>query len=235
MLRCFAEKKDIHKLVASFILEKSYEFVTDEERSRNGKPVNFGIVYGQTPQGLSEKAGVSLKKAEYFIDSWFKLFPRVKEYYVSIEKRIHQYGVVENAFGRKRNLYGVLLFDRIVNKVSKYLKKTLTHVCSEMIRQAINFPIQAAGSELLNRSCVAINAELKRRKLRARFIHHHHDAIHLSCPVEEVILACKIVKACMEAPCKQLKNISFPCDIKVCKSWYGPDQEFTDLVKKEIA
>lgn len=229
----FAEGLDVHRMVAAGILGKPPEDVTDEERVKRGKNINFGIIYGQTPWGLAEALGCSSDDAKTFIDLYFQRLPGVKKYFDRVHRGIYHDGKLTNAFGRIRHLYGVQLYDPSRHAtMSESMRKEVASKRAHIERQAVNCPIQSAGSDILNLACIRIDPKLE--SFQSVYVHHHHDALHLNCPPDELLEVVKIVKGEMEAPVPEYDGYSFPVDVKVCNRWYSVNKESTEWLGNQL-
>jgi DNA polymerase-1 len=95
--------EDVHTATASSIWEIPLKEVTKDQR-RIAKAINFGLIFGQGPQGLAQSAGISFKEARAFIDKYFQVYKGIKNYMVETKLSAHKLGYVETFFGRKRYL-----------------------------------------------------------------------------------------------------------------------------------
>ncbi len=103
LIEAFKHNIDIHTKTASDIFKTEIDNVTKDQR-RLAKAVNFGIIYGISPYGLSENTGISPQEAKTFIDTYFKTYPGIKEYMNNIIKEAYDNKCVTTMFGRKRNI-----------------------------------------------------------------------------------------------------------------------------------
>jgi len=101
MIVSFNKGEDIHARTAAEINNKKIEEVSKTER-RNAKEVNFGVMYGLGARGLAQRTGLSFQEAKDFIERYFILYERVRNFLDSIKERAHQDKFVETLFGRKR-------------------------------------------------------------------------------------------------------------------------------------
>lgn len=144
MIEAFKKGVDIHSVTASLINGVELEAVTEKMR-REAKAVNFGIIYGQGPHGLSQGADIPFNQAKEFIDNYFKVYKGVKEY---VEKTIEEArvkGYVETLHGRKRWLADI-------NSKMPMLRKAAE-------RMAANTPLQGTAADIIKLAMIKIFSE----------------------------------------------------------------------------
>lgn len=162
-LRCMAEeaedqamiealKGDVHRSTASWVLNKDYNLITEEERKETGKTFNFGLIYGLTKWGISKRLKCSEAQAEEYLSKFFAKYHKIREWQQSVIKFVHQYHYVESRTGRKRRFP--------LWKGRTFFKKDV----EEMEKEAINFPIQSLASDILLYSLVRIAKLLENGK-----------------------------------------------------------------------
>ncbi len=165
MIRAFKEGKDLHRYTASLVLEKGEEEVTKEERQL-AKAMNFGLIYGISARGLSEYAkssyGVDLDvgSADTFRKKFFKFFHHFKEWHERVKKELKEKGEVK----------GTTLLGR------PYKATTFT--------DAVNYPIQGTGADLLKLAVLMFDVDMKRKGIEARIVNLVHDEIVVECKKE---------------------------------------------------
>ncbi|HIQ31022.1 MAG TPA: bifunctional 3'-5' exonuclease/DNA polymerase, partial [Aquifex aeolicus] len=165
MVRAFREGKDLHKYTASLVLEKAEEEVSKEERQL-AKAMNFGLIYGISARGLSAYArgsyGVelSLSAAEVFRERFFKFFPSFKRWHDNVKKKL-----------REGEIRDTTLLGRF------YRASTFT--------DAVNYPIQGSGADLLKLAVLMLGIEFKKRNLSAKVVNLVHDEVVVECDEEE--------------------------------------------------
>jgi len=139
-----ALRGDIHKATASAIFGVKPEEVTGDQR-REAKTVNFGIIYGLTPYGLSQQLGIPESQAELWIYRFFEKYHRTKKYMEDANAFCRKYGYVEALSGRRRYFPSYEEFD-----ITK-------------IKEAINFPILSTASDILLYNAIVVDRLLRRR------------------------------------------------------------------------
>ena len=166
MLRAFKEGRDMHRYTASLVLEKPEMDVTKEERQL-AKAMNFGLIYGISARGLSEYARSSygvdleLESADVFRQKFFKFFHSFKEWHDSVKKELRE----------NKEVKGTTLLGR------PYKATTFT--------DAVNYPIQGTGADLLKLAVLMFDVEARKKNLPARVVNLVHDEIVVECPSDK--------------------------------------------------
>ena len=203
MIDGFNRDEDIHKRTAALIYGVPDNEVTKEMR-RSAKVINFGILYGMSPHGLSVTTKMSVKEAKDFIERYFKLRIKLKEYLDSIIDFAKQHGYVKTLFGRKRPANDINSSNYMVAEAAK--------------RSTINMPIQGTEADLMKLSMIHLDEELEKRGLKARQIIQVHDSILLECPEDEVETVKELVKNVMENVYPKL-GIKLTVDVASGDNW----------------
>ena len=145
--------------------------VTREMRSR-AKTANFGIIYGISSFGLSERLTISRKDAKELIDGYFNSYPGVRKYMDESIQRARENGYVTTMFGRKRYTRDIHSRNQVVRGNAE--------------RNAINAPIQGAAADIIKMAMVNIYRKLREEKLRSKMILQVHDELIFEVPPEEL-------------------------------------------------
>uniref|UniRef100_A0A6M3IUM1 Putative DNA polymerase n=1 Tax=viral metagenome TaxID=1070528 RepID=A0A6M3IUM1_9ZZZZ len=190
---------DIHTATASIIFGIPPEEVTGEQR-REAKTVNFGIIYGLTPYGLSQQLGIPESQAELWIYRFFEKYFMTKRYMDATSAFCRRYGYVEALSGRRRYFPSYEEFD---------VKK---------IKEAINFPIQSTASDILLYNAIGVDKLLRGRK--SFLVLEVHDSLLLNIHRSEISLIDEI-RDLMCGYSKQFLNFEseLKVDIKVGENW----------------
>ena len=162
MLDAFKNGIDIHSTTASKVYGVSLDEVTREMRS-NAKTVNFGIIYGISAFGLSQRINISRKEAKEIIDNYFDQFPRIKEYMDESIAFAKEHGYVETILGRRRYLRDINSGNAVVRGFAE--------------RNAINSPIQGSAADLIKKAMILIHQELINRDLKSKLVLQVHDEL----------------------------------------------------------
>src|SRR3989339_655468 len=184
LIEAFKQNQDIHLSTAMEIFNKKASDITADER-RIAKTVNFGIIYGISPHGLSESLEINQKQAAYFIKTYLDKYPQVKQYLDLSRQNALKNGYTETLGGEKRYI--------------PELKSKNHFIRSSGERMAINYPIQGSSAEIIKLAMLDIDCEFVRRKLSSsKMILQIHDELVFEVGKEEKDAVIKIVKEKME-------------------------------------
>jgi DNA polymerase-1 len=159
------------------------ESVTSEMR-RVAKTVNFGIVYGMSPFGLSEALGIPAEGARKFIAGYFEGHPGVRAYIDRTLADAKEKGYVMTMFGRKRAIPEL----KSSNATTRALGERL----------AVNSPIQGTAADVIKIAMIALSEDLKKEGLKTRLILQVHDELVLESPADEITRTEEIIRKRME-------------------------------------
>ena len=179
MLAAFRDGEDIHRDTASRVYGVMPAFVTPEQRAKC-KMVNFGIIYGISAFGLSQRLKVPRKEAADLIETYFKLYPKVRDYMEKAVAEARERGYATTVLGRRRTL-------RDINSRNATARQAAE-------RDAINTPIQGSAADLIKVAMVNVDRALKAEGLRAKMVLQIHDELVFDTPLEEVEKVKEIVR-----------------------------------------
>ncbi len=162
MMEAFKEGLDIHTATAAKVYEVSIDDVTKEMR-RNAKTVNFGIVYGISAFGLSERLGVPRSEAADIINQYFNKYPGIKEYMDQNIAFAREHGYVQTMMGRRR-------FIRDINSSNSVVRGYAE-------RNAINAPVQGTAADMIKMAMIAIHQDMIKRKMKSKMVLQVHDEL----------------------------------------------------------
>jgi DNA polymerase-1 len=162
MLEAFRNNADIHTSTAAKIYGLKPEEVTREMRGK-AKTANFGIIYGISAFGLSQRLRIPRKEAGELIEGYFRTFPKVKVYMDDCIKFAREHGYVETIMGRRRHLPDIHSSNGTVRGVAE--------------RNAINSPIQGSAADIIKLAMIRIHHQLQSKKLRSKMILQVHDEL----------------------------------------------------------
>jgi DNA polymerase-1 len=183
MLEAFANKIDIHSVTASKIFKVMQDEVTPEQR-RKAKTANFGIIYGISAFGLSQRLNISRTEAKDIIDGYFIAFPKVKDYMEKCIEDARKSGFVKTLLGRKRYLLDINSANAVVRGVAE--------------RNAINAPIQGTAADIIKVAMINIFNRMKEENLNSKMIIQVHDELNFDVFEPEIESLKKLVKEEME-------------------------------------
>jgi DNA polymerase-1 len=162
MLQAFKAGEDIHAATAAGVFGVAPDAVTPEMR-RKAKMVNFGIAYGISAFGLSQRLGIPRAEAGEIIDHYFKQFPGIRRYMDETIAFARQHGYVATVTGRRRYLRDIRSANNTVRSAAE--------------RNAINAPIQGTAADMIKLAMINIHHELARRNLKTRMLLQVHDEL----------------------------------------------------------
>lgn len=206
MIEAFRRGEDIHTATAAGIWDIPTKDVTKEQR-RIAKAINFGLIFGQGPQGLSQVAGITFSEAKEFIRRYFEIYGGVKEYMDQTKALAHSLGYVETLFGRRRYL--------------PEIHSQLAQVRAQAERMAINMPVQGTDADLMKLAMIAIDKELHRVCPEARMLLQVHDELMFEVPNNKVKLVADFVRETMQ----HVEKLDVPIvvDAKAGDNWEEMD------------
>lgn len=183
MIEAFNSGQDIHAATASKVFDVPLEEVTRDQRSK-AKMVNFGIIYGISAFGLSQRLGISRTEAKEIIDSYFAKYGRIKEFMdESIDfARKHEY--VETILKRRRYLPKINAGNGMERGFAE--------------RNAINAPIQGSAADIIKVAMINVQERMKKERLRSRLLLQVHDELVFDVHQDEIDLMKKLAKEEME-------------------------------------
>ncbi len=203
MISAFREDKDIHRATASKVFGVDEDEVDDQMRYQ-AKAVNFGIIYGQTPFGLSQSLGISRYEAKDIIDSYFREFPNIKKYMDQTIQYAQEHGYVKTLLGRRRYLSDINSANKTVRGFAE--------------RNAINSPIQGSAADLIKKAMIDVHQELKSQKLKSKMILQVHDELVVDAQDSELDKVKNIVLQKMENA-QDLGDVPLKVSLGVGKNW----------------
>ena len=183
MIAAFQSGEDIHAATAANIYHVPIAEVTSDMR-RKAKTANFGIIYGISVFGLSERLNIPRGEAKELIDGYFASFPKVKSYMEDCIEVAKEKGYVETLFHRKRFLPDINSHNANVRGYAE--------------RNAINAPIQGTAADIIKIAMVRIAQRLQKEGLESKMILQVHDELNFNVPVMELDTLKEIVRQEME-------------------------------------
>ncbi len=183
MLNAFAANEDIHAITASKIYHEPLENVTSDQR-RKAKTANFGILYGISAFGLSQRLNIPRSEAKMLIDGYFNTFPKVKDYIDKSVAQARQQGYVTTLLGRRRMLPDINSRNAVVRSFSE--------------RNAVNAPIQGTAADVIKIAMIAIDRRFREEGIKSRMILQVHDELNFDVVPSELEKVTEIVVTEME-------------------------------------
>ena len=202
MLKAFNSGVDIHSATAAKVYKVEEKDVTRDMRS-NAKMVNFGIIYGISAFGLSQRLGIKRNEAAEIIDSYFIEFPMVKQYMDKSIFKARENEYVETILGRRRYLKDINSRNAMMRAFAE--------------RNAINAPIQGSAADIIKKAMIDIHREIESRNLDSRMLLQVHDELVFDVKKTEKETLISIVKEKMEQAIKL--DVPLVIDMGVGKNW----------------
>ena len=180
LIDAFNRGMDIHTATAAKVFKVSEEEVTKEQRSR-AKTANFGIIYGISAFGLSQRLGMSRSDSKKLIEDYFTSYPKVKEYMNNMVSMAKEKGYVETIYGRKRFLPDINSRNAVVRSFSE--------------RNAINAPLQGSAADIIKVAMINIYNRMQEEGLQSKMVLQVHDELVFdTVPDEAERIACIVNK-----------------------------------------
>lgn len=183
LVEAFNQDKDIHTATAAKVFKVAETEVTKEQRSR-AKVANFGIIYGISAFGLSQRLGMTRTDSKELIEEYFNNYPGVKQYMNNMIEKARTEGYVETIYGRKRFLPDINSRNAVLRNFTE--------------RNAINAPLQGSAADIIKVAMIHVHNRLKKENIKSKMILQVHDELVFDVLPDEVETICKIVKEEME-------------------------------------
>ncbi len=202
LIAAFEHGEDIHAATAAKLFNKTLDEVTSEER-RRAKTANFGIIYGISAFGLSQRLEIPRKEAKEIIDGYFASYPGVKRYMDNVVEKAKEEGFVSTIFGRRRYLNDIASHNAIARGLAE--------------RNAVNAPIQGSAADIMKIAMINVHRRFAAEGIRSRVILQVHDELVVDMLRSEQERVTAIVTECMESAA-QLK-VRLIADAGVGGNW----------------
>lgn len=200
--KAYTTGEDIHALTASRVFRVDEKEVTSEMRGK-AKMINFGIIYGISAHGLSQRLGIARGEAAGLIDAYFKTYPAVRDWIEATLERARETGYVETMFGRRR-----LLPD---------LNAKNGTVRANAERVAINTPIQGTSADMIKLAMIRVDEGLEKAASGARMVLQVHDELIFSVPETQL----KETEAFVTRAMREALPLDVPIvvDVAIAENW----------------
>ncbi len=208
----FARGADLHRETAALVLHKAPADVTLGERSM-AKMVNFGIAYGLSDFGLSERANIPRAEAQAFINTYFATYSGISYYMLAIKEQARNQGFVTTLLGRKRQIPELSARNPTLRAAGE--------------RMAINMPIQGTAADIVKIAMIRLDERLRAGGFRARPLLQVHDELLLEVPRDEVERLVPVLRETMEGALPL--DVPLTVDIKVGDDW----ESMTPLTRED--
>lgn len=202
MIEAFNAGHDVHAATAARIFHKDIKDISKDER-RKAKTANFGIIYGISAFGLAERMDVSRTEAKELIDSYFEMYPKIKDYISKAVDTAREKGYIETEFGRRRYLPDINSRNAVVRGYAE--------------RNAVNAPIQGTAADIIKIAMIRVQQRLDAEGCKARMILQVHDELNFSVPTDEFDKVKRIVIEEMQGAYKM--SVPLEADCGEGKNW----------------
>ena len=184
LIAAFEHGEDIHAATAAKLFNKTLDEVTSEER-RRATTANFGIIYGISAFGLSQRLEIPRKEAKDIIDGYFESYPKVKEYMDDVVAKAKEEGFVSTIFGRRRYLNDISSHNAVARGLAE--------------RNAVNAPIQGSAADIMKIAMINVHRRFAAEGIRSKVILQVHDELVVDMLRSEQERVAAIVTECMES------------------------------------
>ena len=202
LLEAFRRGEDIHASTASLMFEVPINEV-DSEMRRIAKVLNFGVIYGLSPHGISQQTGFTREQGREFIDTYFAKYPGISEYLETVKAQARADQYVETALGRRRYLADI------------NSPNFNTRGAAE--RMAINMPIQGTAADIMKLAMVRVQRRLDAEEMRTKMLLQVHDELVFETPCEELDALQALVFD--EMPAAMSLDVTLKVDAKWADNW----------------
>lgn len=196
LIREFQNKNDIHSATAASIFDVGINNVNADMR-KIAKIMNFGVLYGLSPFGISKQTGLTPKQGQEFIEAYFGSYPKIPEYLEYTKSQAKTDGFVETLLGRKRYI--------------PEINSSNFQIRSSGERMAVNMPIQGTSADIIKISMINIHESINKLGLETKMIIQVHDELIFETPENEAVQLASILNEFMPNAVK----LSVPLDIEI--------------------
>ena len=202
LLEAFRRGEDIHTATASQMFNVPINEVDGEQR-RVAKVLNFGVIYGLGPYGISQQTGFSREEGRNFIDNYLSRYPGINDYLESVKDQTRATMYAETLLGRRRYFPDI--------------QSTNHNTRAAAERMAINMPIQGTAADIMKKAMINVQARMRREQMRSRMILQVHDELVFEVPDDEMNQMTAL--ATDEMPAALDLDVTLKVDVKSGHSW----------------
>ena len=202
MIEAFKKGEDIHSSTASKVFDVPLDEVTREQRN-NAKTVNFGIIYGVSAFGLSNQTDLSRSEAKDLIDTYYKTYPKLRNYVSEQIQFARDNGYVQTVLGRRRYLKDINGSNQIVRGAAE--------------RNAVNAPIQGSAADIIKIAMINIHKRLTEEGFESKMLLQVHDELVFDAYKPELEKLKELVKHEMENAYKL--TVPLDVDLDIGQNW----------------
>ncbi|MYC00292.1 MAG: DNA polymerase I, partial [Chloroflexi bacterium] len=173
------------------------------EMRRVAKMMNFGVIYGLSAHGLSQRSGMERRDAQAFIDAYFGRFERVAQWIEETKESTKEQGYAETLMGRRRYLPEI--------NSRNFQRRNAAE------RMAVNMPVQGTAADVMKRAMIELDEALRKRELRSRMLLQVHDELIFEVPSEEIDSLADILREIMPAALDLVVPLNI--EVKSARNW----------------
>jgi DNA polymerase I len=202
LIEAFHAGEDIHDRTARQVFGEA-SGLSESEKRRRAKIINFSIIYGKTAFTLGKEFGVPTREAQAFIDAYLDRYPRVRELIDEIVRGARRTGKVRTLFGRQRYVPEIGSRNRATRSAAE--------------RVAVNTPIQGTAADLIKKAMIDLHRRLRVEGFRSRLLLQVHDELVVEAPEDELSRVTRVIRETME----NVHPMAVPLkvDVKEGRSW----------------
>ncbi len=202
LLEAFSEGRDIHSTTSSLVYEVPIDEVTADMR-RVAKVLNFGVLYGLTPYGITQQTDLTPDQGRRFIDAYFSSYPGIRDYIDRTIDECRRDGHVATLRGRRRHLPEINSSNGNVRRAAE--------------RAAINMPVQGTAADIIKLAMLAMQGRLDDLGMRSRMVLQVHDELVFEAPAEERDDLADLVRR--EMPAAMDLSVPLEIELKAGANW----------------
>lgn len=215
LIDAFNKSEDVHTATASEVFGVALSSVTPEQR-RIAKTINFGIVYGMSPFGLSQQLSIPQHQAKEYIERYFNKYSGVQKWIENIIKETCAKGYVTTLTGRIRYLPEINSSNSQVRKFSE--------------RMAMNTPVQGTSADIIKIAMIRLYRKLTDGGYETKMIMQVHDELLFDVPEKEVGSVAPVIKQTMEEAMRL--DVALRADIKIGRNWSDLEAHETVIISE---
>lgn len=202
MVDAFRSGEDFHTITAALIFNKKKEEVTKDLR-RSAKTINFGVLYGMGSNALAQQTGMNRMEAKEFIQRYYTVYKRLKEYLDELKATAREKGYVETLWGRRRYVPDIM--------------SGVPQVRAEAERAATNHPIQGTAADMMKLAMIEVDGLIQSGKIAAQMLIQVHDELVFEVTAGYAVSVAKAVRERME----NIEKLKVPIlvDVEVGENW----------------
>lgn len=202
LLDAFRRGEDIHSATASLMFDVPINDV-DSDMRRIAKVLNFGVIYGLSPHGISQQTGFTREEGAKFIENYFTKYPGISGYLESVKAKAREDQYVETLMGRRRYLSDI-------NSGNFNLRGAAE-------RMAINMPIQGTAADIMKAAMIRVQRQLDEEEMRTKLLLQVHDELVFEVPQDEMDALKSLVFD--EMPAAVDLDVTLKVDVKWASNW----------------